>query len=86
MIDELHKRPYTDHPIYQKMITVATKLFYWLGLKKDIVDYLVECLEYQQVKAEHRHPEGLFQPLPIPEWKWETNSMDFIIGLTKSSK
>ena len=24
------------------------------------------------------------QPLPIPEWKWETISIEFIIGLPKN--
>jgi hypothetical protein len=86
IMDELHKRPYTGHPGYQKMITTTRKLFYWPRLKKDIVDYLAKCLECQQVKAEHRHPAGLLQPLPIPEWKWETISMDFITGLPKSTK
>jgi hypothetical protein len=86
IMDELHKRPYTGHPGYQKMITTTRKLFYWPGLKKDIVDYLAKCLECQQVKVEHRHPAGLLQPLPIPEWKWETISMDFITGLPRSTK
>jgi hypothetical protein len=29
MMDEIHKRPYTGHPGYQKMIIAARKLFYW---------------------------------------------------------
>eukprot|EP00253_Pinus_taeda_P035101 PITA_35101 len=55
-------------------------------MKRDVVEYLARCLECQQVKAEHQHPAGLLQPLPIPEWKWETITMDFIMGLPKSKK
>jgi hypothetical protein len=83
---ELHKRPYTSHPRYQKMITATTKKFYWPGLKKDIVEYIAKCLECQQVKVEHWHPTGFLKPLPILEWKWETISMDFITGLQNSAK
>jgi hypothetical protein len=35
-------------------------------------------MEYQRVKVEHRYLEGLQQPLPIPEWKWEVVTSDFI--------
>ena len=40
IMDELHKRPYTGHPGYQKMITATRKQFYWPGLKKYIAKYL----------------------------------------------
>jgi hypothetical protein len=86
IMDELYKRPYIGHLGYHKMITATRKLFYWTGLKKDIADYLVKCLECQQVKAEHWHPTGLLHTLSIPEWKWETISMDFITGLPRSTK
>jgi hypothetical protein len=52
-MDELHKRPYTGHPGYQKMITATRKQFYWPGLKKCIDKYLALCIECQQVKEEH---------------------------------
>eukprot|EP00253_Pinus_taeda_P012175 PITA_12175 len=55
-------------------------------MKKDIAEYLARCLECQQIKAEHQHPAGLLQPLPILEWKWEIISMDFITGLPKTKK
>jgi hypothetical protein len=33
------------------------------------------------VKTEHRHPTRSLQPLPIPEWKWEVVTLDFITKL-----
>ena len=55
-------------------------------MKRDVADYVSKCLTCQQVKAEHRRPPGLLQPLPIPEWKWEHITMDFIVGLPKSQQ
>ncbi|KAL0551646.1 hypothetical protein IC582_010735 [Cucumis melo] len=36
------------------------------------------------VKAPRQKPAGLLQPLSVPEWKWETVSMDFITGLPRT--
>ena len=50
-------------------------------MKRDIAKFVSKCLGCQQVKAEHRKPSGTLQPLPIPEWKWEHITMDFVVGL-----
>jgi hypothetical protein len=55
-------------------------------VKKEVFDFIAKCLECQKVKAEHRHPASLLQPLSIPEWKWEVVTMDFIIELPRTSK
>ncbi|XP_016752066.1 uncharacterized protein [Gossypium hirsutum] len=36
--------------------------------------------DLQRVKAEHKHPSGLLQPIQILEWKWEQITMDFVYG------
>jgi hypothetical protein len=80
------RRPYVGHPGYQNMVTTVRQLYYWPRMKQDIVEYIAKCLECQQVKVEHKHPARLLQPLQIPEWKWETISMDFITGFPKTIK
>ncbi|CAL9002596.1 unnamed protein product, partial [Prunus brigantina] len=53
-------------------------------MKKEIAEYVGKCLICQQVKAERQKPSGLLQPLPIPEWKWERITMDFVFKLPRT--
>ena len=53
-------------------------------MKTKLAEYIARCFECQQVKTEHQHPAGLLQPLPIPSWKWEIISLNFITGLPKN--
>jgi len=55
-------------------------------MKNDVAEYIARCMECQKVKVEHRHPAGLLQPLPIPEWKWDVVTIDFITKLPKTPK
>jgi len=60
--------------------------FWWIMMKRDVVDFLARCLTYQKVKTEHQKPGGLLQSLPAPVWKWEHITKDFIIGLPRTTK
>ena len=48
--------------------------------------FIMKCQECQLVKAEHQHPLGLLQSLPILKWRREIIGMDFITSLPKSKK
>jgi hypothetical protein len=78
--------PYDGHTGYQKTIAAIKSQYYWLGMKKEVVDFIVKCLECQKVKVGHRHPAGLLQPLPISEWKWEAVTMNFITKLPRTNR
>jgi hypothetical protein len=58
--------------------------FSWKGLKEDVMRHVKECTTCKENKDEHTHPARLLQPLPIPEHKWESISMDFITRLPKA--
>ncbi|GJR59531.1 putative reverse transcriptase domain-containing protein, partial [Tanacetum coccineum] len=54
------------------------------GMKRDIATYVSEYLTCAKVKAEHQRPSGLLQQPKIPEWKWESITIDFIIKLPRT--
>ena len=49
-------------------------------MKRDVKEYMSKCLTCQQVKDEHRVPNGLLNPLSVPQWKWDNITTDFVSG------
>ena len=60
--------------------------YWWNGMKKEIASFVSRCLTCQQVKAEHQKPAGKIHLLPIPVWKWEKITMDFVTGLPRTQR
>ena len=84
ILDEAHSSAYAMHPGSTKMYHTLKEHYWWKGMKREIAEFVSRCLICQQVKAEHQRPSGLLQPLPIPEWKWERITMDFVVGFPRS--
>ena len=84
IIEEAHNSAYAMHPRSTKLYRTLKDNYWWSRMKKDIAEFEARCLVCQQVKVEHQHPAGSLQPLPIPEWKWEHITMDFVVGLPRT--
>ncbi|KAL6318509.1 hypothetical protein AAG906_000587 [Vitis piasezkii] len=84
LLEEAHCSKLAVHPGGTKMYKDLKQNYWWPGMKRDIAQYVAQCLVCQQVKAEHQRPAGSLQPLTIPEWKWENITMDFVSGLPRT--
>ena len=84
ILDEAHISAYAMHPGGTKMYHTIRPFYYWPGMKREIAEYISRCIICQQVKAERKKPFGLMQPLPIPQWKWDDITMDFVYKLPRT--
>ncbi|XP_073222428.1 uncharacterized protein [Cicer arietinum] len=81
ILEEGHRSCLSIHPGATKMYKDLKKIFWWPKMKRDVAEFVYACLTCQKSKVEHQKPSGLMQPLNIPEWKWDSISMDFVVGL-----
>jgi hypothetical protein len=65
VLREMHNVPYVGHPGYQKSITVVRSQYFWSGMKKEVANYIAQCLECQKVKTKHKHPAGCCSHFPF---------------------
>jgi hypothetical protein len=79
----VHDSPLAGHQEFFKNYRQIRERFSWRGLKQDVMKHVSESMTFQQNMLDHSLPAGLLQPLPIPEKKWESISMEFITGLPK---
>jgi transposase InsO family protein len=86
ILDEVHLSRYSIHPGSTKMYQDLKQHCWWTKMKIEITRYVTRCDTCRRVKAVHMKTTGPLQSLPIPTWKWEDISMDFIVGLPKTAK
>jgi hypothetical protein len=86
ILDEAHLSKFSIHPGSTKMYQDLRQNFWWIRMKREIAKYVSECDTCQKVKVSHLRASGTLQPLPIPSWKWEDISTDFIVGLPNTSQ
>ncbi|XP_016681277.1 uncharacterized protein [Gossypium hirsutum] len=81
----LGKANMVDDALSHRVITGLRTMLTRLSLVEDggleVVVFVSQCLTCQKVKAEYQLPSELFQPVKIPQWKWERVTMDFVCGL-----
>ena len=85
-MDEAHNSKLSIHLGSNKMYHDLRHLYWWPNMKHDITKYISECDICGRVKADHMRTPRFLQPLPIPVWKWKDISMDFVVGLPRTSK
>jgi hypothetical protein len=86
ILDEAHLSRYSIHPGSTKIYQDLKQHYWWTKMKIEIASYVARCDTCRHVKAVHMKNAGPLQSLPIPTWKWEDISMDFIVGLPKTAK
>lgn len=84
LLTEFHNTPTGGHSGFYRTYRRLASQVYWLGMTKAIKQYIRSCDSCQRYKSSTLSPNGLLQPLPIPDQVWDDISLDFITGLPKS--
>lgn len=86
ILEEGHRSGLSIHPSATKMYQDLKRIFWWPGMKREVVEFMYACLTCHKSKVKHQKPLGLLELLSIPEWKWDNISMDFVSGLPRTTK
>jgi hypothetical protein len=81
IIAELHDAPSAGHLGHRKTYERVAALFEWPRMQQDVHNYCKTCPVCMAAKAGTQKPAGLLQPLSVPERKWQSVGMDFIVRL-----
>lgn len=84
IIRSRHDHPAAGHPGRASTFEKVVRDFWWPGMRKTITRYVNNCDTCSRIKPARHAPYGFLKPLTVPQKRWESVSMDFIVGLPQS--
>jgi predicted aspartyl protease len=84
IIEEAHDTLTGAHLGITKTIKKIRRYYQWLDLNGDVTRWINSCQSCHRSKSHRTKSQGLLQPLPIPERRFGSISMDFITCLPVS--
>ncbi|KAK3544488.1 hypothetical protein QTP86_013138 [Hemibagrus guttatus] len=80
----IHEAPSSGHPGIRRTTQLVRRRFWWLSLASDVEGHVRACPTCAQARTSRQLPEGLLEPLPIPQRPWSHLSVDFLTDLPDS--
>ena len=78
---EAHNSPIAGHGGYVKTLNTVQRSYFWPGLKRYVLQYVIQCISCERNKAKRVQIPCKLHPFDIPQMKWECISMDFVTSL-----
>jgi hypothetical protein len=80
-----HDHLAAGHPGHAATYELVSRDYWWPGLRHIIARYLRNCDTCARIKPARHALYGFLKTLPIPQRRWESVSIDCIVGLPESS-
>jgi hypothetical protein len=78
---EFHDTPYSGHCGTARTTRSISRYYWWPNMATDVAEFVKTCSTCQRNKPSQQKQAGLLQPLSIPDRKWSSVSMDFVVTL-----
>jgi len=81
LMHEAHDAQHAGHLGTEKTVKLLCRSYIWPRMHEDVKSYVTSCVSCQQNKSINAMPQGLLQPLPVPNECWQQCTMDLITQL-----
>ena len=86
IMKEAHDPPYAGHFGVAKTIDLVGRSFWWPRMHQQIRRYVEICDVCQRNKSRCGNVAGKLQPLEVPDERWQSVSMDFVVELPMTKR
>jgi len=80
-----HNTQIAGHPGRWKTLELVSQNYWWPQMSRYIGQYMSTCDLCLRTKPWRHSPVGELQPLSVPDARWDTLSVDFVVELPESS-